>query len=224
MTAGSEDPDAYSRRLARESLTDDDPSGWFDRLYTAAEAGETRVPWDRGTPHPLLVEWAEDRGVHGPGRALVVGCGLGFDAEHVAGLGFDTTAFDVSRTAVETTRRRYPDSAVRYEVADVLDPPPGWDSAFDLVVESLTVQSLPERVRTSATDAISALVAPGGTLLVIAAARADDEPTDGPPWPLTRADVDRFAAGRLRGVRVEPLESADNPGLMRWRAEFVRHR
>lgn len=219
-----QDPDEFARRLVRESPDTTDPTGWFDRLYAAANAGETRIPWDRGAPHPLLVEWAEASGVRGPGRALVVGCGLGFDSEYVAGVGFETTAFDVSPTAVETTRRRYPDSVVRYEVADVLDLPATWDSNFDLVVECLTVQSLPERVRGAAIDGIARLVAPGGALLVVAAAREDGEPADGPPWPLIRGDIDRFADARLHAVRIEQPASPDNPGLMRWRAEFGRSR
>lgn len=220
----TDDPDAFARRLAADSISQADPTGWFDRLYAAADAGRTRVPWDRGAPHPLLVEWGESAGMRGPGRALVVGCGLGSDAEYVADLGFETTAFDVSPAAVEAARRRHPDSAVSYEVADLLDRPDAWDSAFDLVVESMTVQSLPVRVRPVATDAVALLPAPGGTLLVIATSGDEDAAADGPPWPLTRADVDRFAGGRLEPVRIEHLSSPDNPGAMRWRAEFRRPR
>ncbi len=36
----------------------DDPTGWFEPLYAAAERGEREVPWDRGEPRDLLVEWA----------------------------------------------------------------------------------------------------------------------------------------------------------------------
>src|SRR6266496_2801357 len=142
------DPDEVSRRLAAESLAAGDPTGWFERLYVAAEQGDTVVPWDRGMPHRLLVEWVEARGLTGGGRrALVVGCGLGEDAEYIAGCGFRTVAFDVSATAIETARTRFPGSAVEYLVADVLDPPTQWREAFDLVVESFTVQALPRRDR-----------------------------------------------------------------------------
>lgn len=102
------DPDEHVRRLAAESLTGDDPTGWFERLYTQASAGQAVVPWDRGAPHALLVDWADGR--HGTGRALVVGCGLGSDAEFVAGLGYDTVAFDVSVSAVRASRERFPGS------------------------------------------------------------------------------------------------------------------
>ena len=49
------DPDEHSRRLAAESLADDDPTGWFERLYAQASDGEAVVPWDRGVPNRLLV-------------------------------------------------------------------------------------------------------------------------------------------------------------------------
>src|SRR5262245_58674519 len=88
------DPDAQARRLAGESLAANDPTGWFERLYAAAEDGGAAVPWDRGHAHPLLIEWAEATRPDGHGnRALVVGSGLGDDAELVAGFGYDTVAF-----------------------------------------------------------------------------------------------------------------------------------
>lgn len=220
-------PEEFSRRLADESLAVDDSTGWFERLYTAAAAGETSVPWDRGTPHPQLADWVDERAPNGAGRAaLVVGAGLGLDAEYIASFGYRTAAFDVSDTAVATARERHPDSSVEYVVADLLDLPPEWDGAYDLVVESLTVQSLPPHHHAAAIAAVSATVASGGTLLVIAAA-ADDEATqgtrsDGPPWPLTRAEVESFATRSMRVESIDRIPSPTNPGLYRWRAVFDR--
>jgi len=87
------------------------------------------------------VEWAEAQDQAGGGReALVVGCGYGADAEFLALLGFRTTAFDFTPTAIAGARRKYPASEVNYLVADLLDLPREWQGMFDLVVESLTVQ------------------------------------------------------------------------------------
>ncbi|MEQ4206307.1 class I SAM-dependent methyltransferase [Actinopolymorpha sp. B17G11] len=215
------EPDAEARRLARESLAADDPTGWFERLYAAAEQGAAVVPWDRGTPHPMLVDWARARGLDGRGgRALVVGFGPGHDAEFVSSLGFTTTAFDIAESAVRAARERFPDSTVRYLTADLLAPPPEWYGAYDLVVESLTVQSLPDAFRPDAIRQVARLVAPGGTLLVIAAAREESEPAVGqPPWPLTRAEVEAFAHDGLEVVRIDDLYDADRQ-VRRWRAEF----
>jgi hypothetical protein len=212
-----------NHRSDAESLPDEDPTGWFERLYARAEAGEAIVPWARDEPNRLLLEWTRTRGLAGEGRrALVVGSGLGDDAEHVASLGFDTVAFDIAPTAIAVARRRFPASPVQYVVADLLDPPAAWRGAFDFVLESITVQALPPSLHPSATAVVADLLAPGGTLLVISAAREDGELVDGPPWPLTREEIDAFATHGLSPVRVEDLRDASDPGFRRWRAEYER--
>jgi SAM-dependent methyltransferase len=217
------DPDEDARRLAAASLAVDDPTGWFEQLYAEAEDGTAGVPWDHGVPHRLLVQWAESRGLLGHGAlAVVVGCGLGDDAEYVASLGFTTVAFDVSATAVESAQRRYPSSTVDYVTADLLDLPAHWRDAFDLVVEIHTVQSMPPAYRTAATANVARLVGPGGTLLLVASGRDEDEETQGPPWPLSRAEIDAFAVGELRPVRVDDLREAAPSRVRRWRAELTR--
>jgi SAM-dependent methyltransferase len=215
----TKDRDADASRLAAEAV--DDPTGWFERLYAEAATGDAVVPWDRDEPNALLVSWLDGRAGAGR-RAMVVGCGFGRDAEHVASLGFRTTAFDISPTAVRLTRERFPDSAVDYAVADLLAPPPEWTGAFDLVVESITVQSMPLSVRADAIRHTGQLVAPGGELLVLSGIREEGARVDGPPWPLTRTEVESFAAGGLRAVSVEQVPRPDAPNARLWRAVFQR--
>jgi SAM-dependent methyltransferase len=193
-----------------------EPSGMFEAIYAGAETGGAKPPWDYGAPRPQLVEWAEARDLTGGGReALVVGCGYGSDAELLARLGFRTTAFDFAPTAIAAARQKHPASEVNYLVADVLDLPSEWQHRFELVVESLTVQSMPPEQHSAAAQNIAALVAPAGTLLVLATARDERSDVKGPPWPLTRAELEEFANGdlTLRGVvRME--------GGSWWRAEL----
>ena len=209
--------------MAEQAIAAGDPTGWFEPLYAAAAAGQLTVPWDRGEPSRYLTQWAADRGLHGEGRtAVVVGCGLGEDAEFIAGLGFDTVAFDISPTAITAARARFPGSAVRYEAADLLHPPPDWISAFDLVVESLILQALPDPPRSEAITRLGALVAPGGTVIVIARAREPEQTVDGPPWALTRAEIDALGQAGLVPVGIEDLIDPQMPWPRRWRAEFRR--
>jgi hypothetical protein len=115
---------------------------------------------------------------------------------------------------------------VHYVVANLLDPPADWHRAFDLVVEIYTVQALPPPVQPAAIKQVPELVAPGGTLLVIAAARADDRSdTDiqGPPWPLTRAAIDSFTTPDLHLTSLTRTPSPTDPTIHRWRAEYRRN-
>lgn len=200
-------------------MSDDDPTAIFERMYEAAAAGGPQPPWERGAPHPLLEPWGRD--LDGAGRrALVVGSGLGNDAEFIAARGFDVVAFDASPTAVAMARERNPGSPVDYAVADLLDLPAPWRRAFDLVVECLTVQSLPPALHPRASAAVAEAVAPGGTLFVAANAGDGDPDADGPPWFLARAEVEAFAAGGLQTVAIDEVREPGAPP--RWRAEFRR--
>ncbi|MBO9520807.1 MAG: methyltransferase domain-containing protein [Nocardioidaceae bacterium] len=208
-------PEELKRAVDEESRR---KAGIFEAIYAGAEGGGAKPPWDYGAVRPQLREWAEARNLAGGGReALVVGCGYGSDAEYLAQLGFRTTAFDFSPTAIAAARRQHPGSEVDYFVADVLDLPGDWLGRFDLVVESLTVQSMPPDQHSAAARSIAALVAPGGTLLVLATTRDEGAVVQGPPWPLTRAELDDFAQDDLTLRQVERI--ADGTW---WGAELSR--
>lgn len=220
-----------ARQLAAQAAASGDPAGWFETLYAEARTGSAVVPWDDGQPNPHLTEWARTavgRGIAGPGRrALVVGCGVCDDPGFLAGLGCEVTAFDVSPTAVAEARERFAGSPVDYQVADLLAPPPGWQGAFDLVAEIYTVQALYGPARAAAIRTLPGLVAPGGTLLVIARATDDQDPVRDPammPWPLTRRELEAMAGATLTVRSAEQFLDDEDPPKLRWRAEFTRPR
>jgi SAM-dependent methyltransferase len=216
-------PEEIAGRMAAQAIAAGDPTAWFEPLYAAAAAGQAVVPWDRGEPSSYLTQWASSLGLTGADRtAVVVGCGLGEDAEFIAGLGFQTTAFDISPTAIAAARRRFTDSPVRYQAADLLHLPPSWLQAFDLVVESLILQALPDPPRSKAIARLGTLVAPQGTLYVMARAREPGQLVDGPPWALSRFEIDSLAQTGLEPVRIEDLHDPQRPWPRHWRAEFRR--
>ena len=217
-----QDREADANRLSSAALKAGDPTGWFEQLYAEAAGGQAIVPWDRGEPHPLLVEWAKNRPVPLTAyRTLVVGSGLGEDAAYLSRLGWGVIAFDISPTAIAAARHRFPATPVDFRVADVLDPPQEWTRHFGLVLESYTTQALPVRLRPTVIKHVARFVAPGGTLLVLAATRDEGPPGAGPPWPLSRREIESYAAEGLRPVAIEELGT---PPDTRWRAEFTRGR
>jgi len=210
-----------ARALAQESIRRGDAVGWFERLYAEADNGDAIVPWADLAANPHVVEWF-DREAPPPGRLLDVGCGLGDTAENLARRGFRVVAFDVSKSAVETARRRSPQSPVDYRVEDLLRLPGEFTAAFDLVVECYTLQVLPPPARAQAIEALRRCVAPGGALLVVARGREPHEPEGEMPWPLTRAEVEAIATSALRLADFGDFFDHEDPPVRRFRAVFRR--
>ena len=212
-----------ARELAHRYLERKDPLGWFEALYTHAGGESDIIPWADLVPNPNLLEWLDAHPIPGTRPSVLeIGCGLGDNAEALAGRGFQVTAFDISKTAIQWAMKRHPRSPVSYEVQDMFAPPESWYRAFDLVLESYTLQVLPPDLRPQATEAISRFVAPGGILLVICRGREEAEDEGRMPWPLTRKEVARFAANGLREVEFEDFMDNENPPVRRFRAVYRR--
>jgi SAM-dependent methyltransferase len=214
---------AGARSLARESLDRGDVTGWFDTLYATAQGDPSRVPWADMRVNPHFASWRPRNALDGHGhRALVVGCGLGDDAEDLAGRGFRVTAFDVSPVAIDWCRRRFPKSAVDYHAADLLHPPLEWQNAFDFVLEVYTLQVLPPEARRQAIDALAGFVSPGGTLLVVARGREKADDPGAMPWPLTKEEFRQFVASGLTVDSFEDFLDDEEPPVRRFRVELRR--
>jgi SAM-dependent methyltransferase len=208
--------------LAAGAVAAGRPTAWFEQLYAEGVTGAATLAWDRAAPNPLLVRWAAEGDEQGNGRhAVVVGAGLGADAAYLAELGYLTTAFDVSPTAVGIAAHRAP--GVDFVTADLLDLPAEWQQAFDLVVEIYTVQALPRSLRSRAAANVAGLVADGGMLVVIQALLGpEDDPEPGPPWAFTRPEMDAFAATGLDVVRIDAVANTGGPTGSHWLAELTR--
>lgn len=224
MSEGMSQADRTTARdLARRHLSAGDALGWFEQLYADANGDASSIPWADLAPNPNLVDRLERGAVAGEGRkALKIGCGLGDDAEELARRGFDTTAFDISPTAIAWCRRRFPDSPVHYLQADLLQPRGEWVGAFDFVVESYTLQVLPPGLRSEAMLRAAEFVAPGGTLLVIARGREPLEEEGDMPWPLTAAEMATFEAAGLEQVEFEDYMDDEDPPVRRFRVTYAR--
>ncbi|MGB0035629.1 MAG: class I SAM-dependent methyltransferase [Candidatus Acidiferrales bacterium] len=212
-----------ARELAAESNRKGDATGWFERLYQEAEAGKNTVPWADFVSNPHLVEFWASHPLDAAGKsALVIGSGLGDDSELLAAWGYQTTAFDISETAIRATRKRFPKSFVHYVAADLLAPPPLWRKKFDFVVEIYTLQVLPATLRPRAIEKIARFVRPGGHFVVIARGREESEPEGEMPWPLTRAELQSFTRLGLTQELFEEYADPDEPSVSRFRALYAR--
>jgi SAM-dependent methyltransferase len=188
-----------ARELARRHVADGDPLGWFEVLYDSAHGDSANIP-----------------------SAIKVGCGLGDDAEELSRRGFDTVAFDISPSAIAWCLQRFPASSVSYAEADLLQPPDPWVGRFDLVVESYTLQVLPLHLRQDAMARVASLVAPRGTLLVVARGREPFENEGEMPWPLTRRELETLTGAGLVELSFEDFVDEEDPPVRRFRSTYRR--
>jgi 2-polyprenyl-3-methyl-5-hydroxy-6-metoxy-1,4-benzoquinol methylase len=191
----------------------DKPLEWFDAIYRGADGDVTKVFWADLEPSPYLVEWIHQCEASPQGKkAIVIGCGVGDDAEALSAYGYEVTAFDISPTAIELCQKRYPDSTVSYVVANLFEAPDAWHEAFDLVYECNTIQVLPGRYRTQARDAMISLMNKGGHILVSCRSRNAGEMEDVVPLPLDKEEIDDFqTAGGLKEVSFLAYDDTQDP-------------
>ncbi len=213
-----------AREIAHKHLDSGDPLGWFEDLYSQADEESSIIPWAELEPNPNLIDWLDQHGTANSGLAIKVGSGLGDDAEELARRGFETTAFDISDSAIAWSRRRFPKSSVSYIVADLFCAPIEWKAMFDFVLESYTLQVLPPDLRAEAVRCIASFVAPDGTLLVIARGREPNEPEGKMPWPLKKDELSLFEAQGLRNVSFEDYKDNEDPPVRRFRATYRREK
>jgi SAM-dependent methyltransferase len=220
----NESKDAQVKAIVQSHYERNDPIGWFETLYATASGDTSLIPWADQKPNHNLMSWLDRERVSGDGRsAIVVGCGLGDDAEELARRGFVTSGFDISQSAIDWCLKRFPNSKVKYAQADLLNTPGEWQGKFDFVFEAYTIQALPRSLRAKAVEAVANLVRPGGgELLVICRGREDDEDEGSLPWPLSRAEIGMFeSAHGLRRVSFENyFDDERDPPVRRFRALF----
>jgi len=129
------------------------------------------TPWDTDRVPTELSQLVEGPGALPAGRALDLGCGTGTQAVYLAGLGWRVTAIDALTRPLKRARARADRAGVRVDwiLGDVarlwgLGVEPGFTLAFDRGC----FHGLDEARRAACAAAMTALAAPGATLLMMA--------------------------------------------------------
>lgn len=205
------DAEAY-KKMVMSFQDRDEPTAWFDSVYTDAEGDYRDVFWADLEANPYLLLWLNNSDFEpAERRAIAVGCGVGDDAEAMSNAGYEVTAFDISPEAIRLCKKRYPDTRVNYLVADLFDYPHQWIENFDLVYECNTIQVLPGKYRIKARDAMISLLAPQGYILVSCRSRLKGEQEDDIPLPLDKDEIDGFIRSGLKEESFKAYDDIQDP-------------
>lgn len=210
-------------RLASEfeNRTPDDHGEGWSKLWN-----EGYVPWDRGQASPALVDLLEGKadmlnGFNADGsrkKALVPGCGRGYDVILLALHGYDAYGLDLAPKAVE--------EAKQLAAKDLSNPPPEyfggkynkpsggigsvtfiegdfftntWQgvaaSQFDLIYDYTFLCALHPSMRINWSNRMAELVRPKAFLACLEFPTYKDPSIQGPPWGVNGAHWNMLTLG-----------------------------
>lgn len=193
------------------------PQFW-DGLYAEGQDG-----WDLGEPTPALADWLDAGGrfepsaPRTPARVAVPGAGRGHDARLLARRGYRVTAFDFADAAVAEARRLAAGEGVDLTVAqrDIFTLADDYAGAFDGVWEYTCFCAIDPARRDEYARLLHAIVRPGGLLLACFFPLRDGD--GGPPFPVTRGEIERVLAGRFTVLEAgPPPRSAERRHGLEW--------
>lgn len=199
--------------------------GWEDRW----KAGQTG--WDAGAACPALIDYLKKSGGADAGaRALVPGCGSGYDVFALAGAGYRTTGLDLAPTAAErfrTLREEHGLSSTQaeIEVGDFFEFDPG--HTFDRIWDYTFLCAIDPRSRDDWARKMREIVSPSGELLTLifpvdiedSSATTHEDP--GPPYRLHPEVVKDLLNPHFEQIALEKVEQS-HPGRdgMEWLAKW----
>jgi 2-polyprenyl-3-methyl-5-hydroxy-6-metoxy-1,4-benzoquinol methylase len=165
-------------------------------------------PWEA---HPLpqrLLELVEGPSALPPDKALDAGCGTGDTSIYLAQHGWDVTAFDFVRVALDRARAKAAAAgvsirAIQADVTRVTASEIG--TGFRLIVDNGLLHGLSDEARGAYVRLVTTVAAPQATLLLAAFAEKERRG----PRGIDRPDIERhFAAGwDVRGHWEDPATS-----------------
>jgi SAM-dependent methyltransferase len=213
-----------------------DAAAWWDGFY--ADRSKP-VPFFVAKPDENLVSYL-DRGLISRGRALDLGCGPGRNALHLASLGFEVDAVDLSPTAIAWAedRAREAGADIRFHCGDAFGlTTDELGGPYDVIYDSGCFHHLPPHRRVSYLALLDCALAPGGHLALtcFAAGEMGSELPDAAFYRQSRLDgglaytpeslrwiFSDLTEVELRRMRDEPPESPLFGESFLWTALFRR--
>ncbi|PPQ80622.1 hypothetical protein CVT25_001651 [Psilocybe cyanescens] len=141
------------------------------------------TPWDTGDTQPSLKEAVESSGLDLPssGRALVPGCGSGYDLIYIAqATGISCFGLEIVETAIKKANQLIDEAKTKN--SNLSASISNQSEQFDLVYDHTFFCAIPPLMRKTWGTQIAALVKPGGHLIVIVYPIFSPYTPEGPPY------------------------------------------
>ncbi|KAI4736196.1 S-adenosyl-L-methionine-dependent methyltransferase [Aureobasidium sp. EXF-12298] len=203
-----------ARERLRQNFLDHDPKQHPNRWEHLWQQDD--LPWDKGFASPALADVLADRKDLLPTaesgrrlRALVPGCGKGYDVLLLASWGYDAVGVEAAATAVKAANaeskgwEEKPEYVVKDETKgrgsakfvfgdffekewekDAIGEDGSKEGQWDLIYDYTFLCALPPALRPNWAARQSSLLSPGGRLICLEFPTYKPPSTGGPPWAL----------------------------------------
>ncbi len=172
-----------------------------------------KIPWDLGSIPADLTSFLDRTPT--PTRALIPGCGSGYEVRAFHGRGHDVTALDFSATAVAHAKELLGPLGEKVVRGDFFKHDFG-DRRFGLIYERGFLCSLPMAKWPEYAARMAGLLLPGGKLVGLFLYGQEPEP---PPYPLTEETAAGLLGRSFRLLRNETVLANSVPvyqGMEHW--------
>lgn len=178
---------------------------------------EDDTPWDAGKSPPSLYRIIESLKPSPEARALVPGCGRGYDVLTLAHSGYHAVGIDIAPSVLPKFEELRSASELTQEQAhllidDFFELTPDEIGTFDLIWDYTFFCAISLSEREKWREQMASLLRPGGTLAMLLFPVVPGAPEDdGPPFPLDPEKVERTLAPRFELTKLESAP-ASHPG------------
>jgi len=165
---------------------------FFENIYNTKSDNLNSIPWAKLEVNEYLKDYLNNNANTNNKKALVIGCGIGDDADYLASKGYEVDAFDISPSAINIAKKRFCNKNINFFVQDIFSLPNNMINSYDFVYEGLTIQSINPKFKNELIKIISSLGKKDSHLLLYSNFQDDIDNYDGPPWPLYKRDFALF--------------------------------
>jgi SAM-dependent methyltransferase len=202
-------------------FTTRDPSqaAFWDERFAA-----NFTPWDQGAVPPALARWLARAPLAAAARVLVPGCGSAYEAELLDSAGYHVLSIDIADAALARARAVLPADIAR-RVLRKADFFAFAAEPFDTIYERAFLCALPPRLWPLYAARCAELLAPSGRLVgLFFVDPAPPEPRRGPPFAMTRAELDTLLAPAFECAEAEPVPPDESIAVFRGREWWMTWR
>jgi SAM-dependent methyltransferase len=194
------------------STRDPSQAAFWDERFAA-----NFTPWDQGAVPPALVRWLARAPLAAGARVLVPGCGSAYEAALLDSAGYRVLSIDIADAALARARAVLPADVAR-RVLRKADFFAFAAEPFDAIYERAFLCALPPRMWSAYAARCAELLTPGGRLVgLFFVDPAPPEPRRGPPFAMTRDELDALLAPVFERTEGEPVPPDESIAVFRGR-------